>query len=225
MVVWNRGEGRLEVEELPVRAQLAPVYGLHVEDVTGDGRSEVILGGNLYEVKPQAGAYDAGRGVVGERRRLGATEGGDHAREHDGEAVAAGVDDTRVENRHDSRMLQLRGEPNLTEEAIRADGSGQLRMECLDRHLAGVLLIPRDPHGGHAPATDLALDHVPISDQLSAQGHGYSCVRAPREVIAIARGATARRAPQTFAALRFVPGVPEQVRSLSFHAGHSAEHK
>jgi enediyne biosynthesis protein E4 len=52
------------VEELPMRAQLAPMYGVHLHDLTGDGRPEVILGGNLYDVKPQSGPYDASRGVV-----------------------------------------------------------------------------------------------------------------------------------------------------------------
>jgi enediyne biosynthesis protein E4 len=63
VVIWNTEAG-MRVEELPMRAQLAPMYGVHLQDLTGDGRPEVIMGGNLYDVKPQSGPYDASRGVV-----------------------------------------------------------------------------------------------------------------------------------------------------------------
>jgi len=63
VLIRNTGEGML-VEELPVRAQLAPMYGIHLEDLTGDGRKEILMGGNLYDVKPQSGPYDASRGAV-----------------------------------------------------------------------------------------------------------------------------------------------------------------
>jgi len=63
MVFWNREDGFV-VEALPVRSQLAPMYGVETADLTGDGLPEIIMGGNLYEVKPQAGPYDASRGVV-----------------------------------------------------------------------------------------------------------------------------------------------------------------
>jgi enediyne biosynthesis protein E4 len=63
VIIWNR-EGRAEVERLPLRGQLSPVYGLWSGDLSGDGRREVLLGGNLYEVKPMAGPYDASYGGV-----------------------------------------------------------------------------------------------------------------------------------------------------------------
>jgi len=63
VLLRNTGEG-FAIEQLPSRAQLAPAYGVHLQDLTGDGRQEVILGGNLYDVKPQSGPYDASRGVV-----------------------------------------------------------------------------------------------------------------------------------------------------------------
>jgi hypothetical protein len=62
-IFWNREEGFIG-EPLPVRAQLAPMYAVELADLTGDGRPEIVMGGNLYEVKPQAGPYDASRGVV-----------------------------------------------------------------------------------------------------------------------------------------------------------------
>ena len=63
MIFWNEEEGFL-TEPLPTRAQLAPMYGVHLADLTGNGADEILMGGNLYDVKPQAGPYDASRGVV-----------------------------------------------------------------------------------------------------------------------------------------------------------------
>jgi hypothetical protein len=63
MIFWNEAEG-FRGEPLPVRAQLAPMYGLHAGDLTGDGSDDILIGGNLYDVKPQAGPYDASRGTL-----------------------------------------------------------------------------------------------------------------------------------------------------------------
>lgn len=62
-VFWNK-ENNFEIEKLPVRAQLTPLYDVHITDISGNGNPEIILGGNLYNVKPQTGPYDAGRGVI-----------------------------------------------------------------------------------------------------------------------------------------------------------------
>ncbi|MFN2374878.1 MAG: FG-GAP repeat domain-containing protein, partial [Cyclonatronaceae bacterium] len=63
MIFWNEETG-FRGEALPLRAQLAPMYGVHATDLTGNGTDELLMGGNLYDVKPQAGPYDASRGVV-----------------------------------------------------------------------------------------------------------------------------------------------------------------
>jgi len=63
MIFWNEPEG-FRGEPLPVRAQLAPMYAVHTADLMGDGADEIITGGNLYDVKPQAGPYDASRATV-----------------------------------------------------------------------------------------------------------------------------------------------------------------
>lgn len=62
-VIWNRPDGMV-IEALPPRAQLSPMYGAELKDLDGDESPEIILGGNLYDVKPLAGPYDASRGVV-----------------------------------------------------------------------------------------------------------------------------------------------------------------
>lgn len=63
VVFWNQPDGMLP-EKLPFRAQIAPLYGVELLDVTGDQTPEIILGGNLYDVQPLVGPYDASRGVV-----------------------------------------------------------------------------------------------------------------------------------------------------------------
>jgi len=63
VVIWNEAGGP-RVERLPLRAQLSPVYGIWSGDVSCDGRSEILTAGNLLEVKPVAGPYDASRGAV-----------------------------------------------------------------------------------------------------------------------------------------------------------------
>jgi len=63
VVVWNEPEGT-RIERLPLRAQFSPVYGIWSGDLTCDGRPEILTAGNLLEVKPVAGPYDASRGAV-----------------------------------------------------------------------------------------------------------------------------------------------------------------
>jgi hypothetical protein len=52
------------IRNLPVEAQLFPIFGLCVEDIDKDGSLDVIAVGNLNAVQPDIGRYDAGYGVV-----------------------------------------------------------------------------------------------------------------------------------------------------------------
>jgi len=54
---WNGSTYQREV--LPFDAQLGPVYALLPTDLNQDGTVEILYGGNLFDVKPQEGAYDA----------------------------------------------------------------------------------------------------------------------------------------------------------------------
>jgi hypothetical protein len=62
-VAINEG-GRLRVRPLPVEAQFAPVYASVAHDFDGDGRLDLLLGGNFSGVTPVRGRYDASYGLL-----------------------------------------------------------------------------------------------------------------------------------------------------------------
>jgi hypothetical protein len=51
------------LKSLPEEAQLSPVYGIEVRDMDNDGKLDILLGGNLYNVRPEVGRYDASFGL------------------------------------------------------------------------------------------------------------------------------------------------------------------
>ena len=62
-VLINDGSGKFTVGALPIEAQAAPMYGITITDLDGDGQQDILLGGNLYRTKPEVGRYDASYGV------------------------------------------------------------------------------------------------------------------------------------------------------------------
>ncbi len=61
-VLWNNN-GTMELEALPLEAQLSPVFGIVADDLDGDGKTDIWLGGNFYSLKPQVGRLNASKGV------------------------------------------------------------------------------------------------------------------------------------------------------------------
>jgi enediyne biosynthesis protein E4 len=59
----NDGSGNFKRTPLPVETQFSPVYAVATGDYNGDGNSDILLGGNLYNVKPEVGRYDASYGT------------------------------------------------------------------------------------------------------------------------------------------------------------------
>jgi hypothetical protein len=62
-VALNTG-GTFDLRPLPVEAQLAPVYASLADDFDGDGRTDLLLGGNFHGVAPVRGRYDASYGLL-----------------------------------------------------------------------------------------------------------------------------------------------------------------
>lgn len=63
VLLINNGNGTFTVKELPVEAQFSTIYTILAHDFDGDGDNDIVLGGNLYSVKPEVGRYDASYGA------------------------------------------------------------------------------------------------------------------------------------------------------------------
>ena len=60
----NDGSGNFTKTKLPWQTQMAPVQDIKFSDVDGDGISEALLVGDLYNVEVETVRYDASTGVV-----------------------------------------------------------------------------------------------------------------------------------------------------------------
>lgn len=63
-VAINRGDGSFTMHALPAEAQFAPVHASLSRDFDGDGRADLLLGGNFSGVTPLRGRYDASYGLL-----------------------------------------------------------------------------------------------------------------------------------------------------------------
>lgn len=68
VILVNNGNLTFEVLPLPIAAQFSTTYAIATNDFDGDGDQDIVLGGNLYNVKPEVGRYDASYGVYMENK-------------------------------------------------------------------------------------------------------------------------------------------------------------
>ena len=65
VILLNDGNGSFHPIPLPFDAQLFPVKAIHPGDFNNDKIMDILLGGNIYDVKPSMGGQqDAGLGLV-----------------------------------------------------------------------------------------------------------------------------------------------------------------
>ncbi|CAN5451007.1 VCBS repeat-containing protein [soil metagenome] len=64
LIIKNKGGKNFIVEELPVEAQFAPIFGLASADYDHDGHQDILLSGNFFSVGPKRGRYDASFGLL-----------------------------------------------------------------------------------------------------------------------------------------------------------------
>jgi hypothetical protein len=60
----NNGAAGFELRHLPLQAQTSPVFATEILDVDGDNDEDIIMGGNLFAVRPEVGRYDAMHGLI-----------------------------------------------------------------------------------------------------------------------------------------------------------------
>jgi len=63
-VALDNGNGTFTLQPLPVEAQFAPIYAIVAGDFDGDGKTDLLVGGNFYGVIPALGRYDASYGLM-----------------------------------------------------------------------------------------------------------------------------------------------------------------
>jgi hypothetical protein len=63
-IALNNGNGTFTLRALPAEAQFAPIYASLAGDFDGDGKTDLLVGGNLFGVTPMLGRYDASYGLL-----------------------------------------------------------------------------------------------------------------------------------------------------------------
>jgi hypothetical protein len=63
-VFINDGAGNFTIKALPAEVQFSTVHAASVGDYNKDGKIDIILGGNLFNAKPEVGRYDASYGAL-----------------------------------------------------------------------------------------------------------------------------------------------------------------
>lgn len=63
VILINQGNFQFEIKQLPLEAQLSPIYAISSGDYDHDGDIDLVLGGNLYATKPEVGRYDGSNGT------------------------------------------------------------------------------------------------------------------------------------------------------------------
>ena len=61
-IFLNKGDGTFEIKKLPVLAQVSPVRDILASDFNQDGKTDLVLVGNEYAIRPSMGRYDASYG-------------------------------------------------------------------------------------------------------------------------------------------------------------------
>jgi hypothetical protein len=63
-ILINEGGSEFSLKSLPSEAQFSPTFGISVHDFNRDGKPDILIGGNFYRSKPEAGIYDASYGCL-----------------------------------------------------------------------------------------------------------------------------------------------------------------
>jgi hypothetical protein len=174
MMFLNRGD-HFEAMPLPIEAQFAPAFAVCVADADGDGNEDVFLSQNFFDVRPEEGRLDAGRGLwlrgTG-RGQLGAMSGQQSGVKIYGEQRGAAVGDFDGDGRIDLVVAQNGAETKLYHN-VRARPGLRVRL----RGRSG------NPMAIGAVMRLLFEDHVGPAREVHA-GSGYWSQDSPVQVMA-----------------------------------------
>ena len=92
----------------------------------------------------------------------------------------------RVEEREDVRVVEPRRDADLPQEALTGERLRELRLEHLDGHVAVVLEVVREVHGGHAALAELALHAVAAVERGSQATRAVVRGRSKDPLLAVA---------------------------------------
>jgi hypothetical protein len=63
-VLINDGKGNFTRKTLPIQAQTSPIHAILTGDYNGDGKLDLLLAGNFFDVLTEVGRYDANYGLL-----------------------------------------------------------------------------------------------------------------------------------------------------------------
>lgn len=63
-VLINNGDGTLVIKALPIQAQTSPIHAILTGDYNKDGKIDILLAGNFFDVLTEVGRYDANYGLL-----------------------------------------------------------------------------------------------------------------------------------------------------------------
>ncbi|HJP58517.1 MAG TPA: VCBS repeat-containing protein, partial [Gemmatimonadaceae bacterium] len=125
VIALNNGNGTFTLAPLPREAQYAPIYATVAGDFDGDGKTDLVVAGNLFDVTPMLGRYDASKGLLlrgdGEGHFMAVDE------QQSGLAIDGQVRDMKLlhdaagrpliglaRNNDELRIIRARGTPGVT---------------------------------------------------------------------------------------------------------------
>lgn len=63
-IAINDGKGNFTIEALPLQVQTSPIHAILTGDYNGDGKTDILLTGNFFDVLTELGRYDANYGTL-----------------------------------------------------------------------------------------------------------------------------------------------------------------
>ena len=181
MVFLNRGD-HFQAVPLPREAQWAPVFGLAVADLDGDGHEDILLNQNFFSVRPEDDRLDAGRAlwIRGDGRGgLTSVPGQESGIKVYGEGRGAALSDYDADGRVDVVLAQNGAETKLYHNE-RAKPGIRVRLQGPAGNPQGIgALLRLRFRGGLGPAREIHAGIASWSRESKSRQYWTSTVVRP----------------------------------------------